>query len=363
MTYKQTLFFVSNCLSLVQYPERRKEVAELISSGLVNWDHVVKFSSNQMVVPALYYNLKQADLIGLLPEDLTYYLEEISHSNQQRNEALLLQANHLVALLEKQNIAPIFLKGMAHIMENLYLNIGERMVGDIDFLVSQDQVDIVVELLKKEGYRRFKDDDLIRTPRHYSRLVHKDFIGAIEIHWKVLNYKQANKLPANLLLTHKQKVSNFYVPSYAHQALHNLLNVQINDSAYKTGILPLRHFYDGFLLSSKPEVATTLKEYQHNYFLKNLYLKCLHKLFRPKETLYKNSLLLQILMLRYVFSTNEKLYKLERNVSYFSFRLYNYLLQIVLVVINKNKRQHIYKSLKTKGWLKRHLNSYKKRKG
>tara|TARA_R110002074_G_scaffold334988_1_gene505399 strand:- start:2255 stop:3343 length:1089 start_codon:yes stop_codon:yes gene_type:complete len=359
MTYKQTLNFICSCLSLVKYPDRRKEISMQISSGYVDWDKVVKSSSNQMVVPALYYNLKQAQLLNLLPEGLEYYFEEISNANRQRNELLIKQVNHLVSILDKHKIKFVFLKGIAHILEGLYLNIGERMVSDIDFLVAKDQVENVAKILKDEGYIRFNEDWLSIKSRHYARLIHNDFIGAIEIHWNVLDKKHASKLSNELLFSNKQKKENYYVPSYAHQALHNMLNAQINDYSYKSGIILLRQLYDCFLLSFKPEVESTLKNYKHNYYLKNLYLKLLHKLFKPEVPLYKNSLLLNFLMLRYEFSTNKSLYKIEKPLTYFSYRLYNYPRQIVLAYKNKSKRQNIIKNLTTKGWLKRHLQSYK----
>ena len=162
MTYKQTLCFVCSCLTLIKYPERRNEISERIASGEVDWDKVVKFSSNQMVVPALYYNLKQAQLLTVLPEGLEFYFEEISNANKLRNEALIKQANHVVQILDKHQIKIVFLKGMAHILEGLYLNVGERMISDIDFLVAQDQVETVAEILKEEGYAQILCEDGIR---------------------------------------------------------------------------------------------------------------------------------------------------------------------------------------------------------
>ena len=360
MTYKRTLYFVCSCLTLIKYPERRNEISQRIASGEVDWDKVVKFSSNQMVVPALYYNLKQAQLLTVLPEGLEFYFEEISNANKLRNEALIKQANHVVQILDKHQIKIVFLKGMAHILEGLYLNVGERMISDIDFLVAQDQVETVAEILKEEGYARSYKNGIRLKSRHYARLIHKDFIGAVEIHWNVLNNKHAFKLSKDLLFSKKQKTGNYFVPSYGHQALHNVLNAQINDKSFKDGVILLRQLYDCFLLSLKPEVQSTLKKYEHNYYLKNLYLKWLHKHFKTKEPMYHKSLFLNFLMLRYKFLTNKKLYKTEKAVRYFCYRVYNYPRQFVLAFINKKKRKNIIKNLTTKGWFKRHLQSYKK---
>lgn len=360
MTFKQTMYFTSNCLSLVKYPERREEIERLIASGDVDWDKVVEFSSHQVVVPALYYNLKEAQLLTLLPEGLEFYFEEITNTNRLRNEALIQQANHLASILEKHKIEFVFLKGIAHILEGLYLDIGERMVSDIDFLVDPNQVEKVAEILQKEGYTKLYEEGDFISSRHYARLLHPDFIGALEIHWSVLDTKYATKLSNHLIFSNKQQIGKFYVPSYAHQALHNMLNAQINDNSYNTGLILLRQLYDCFLLSFKPEVQGALKNYKHNYILKNLYLKWLHKLFITEVALYQKSLFLNFLMLRYEFTTHKKLYALEIKTRYFSYRIYNYPRQIVLSFNNKSKRKNIIKNLRTKGWIKRHLESYKK---
>lgn len=361
MTYKQTLYFVGECLSLAKYPERKNKLSKRIKSDFVDWDSVVKLSSNQMVVPALYYNLKQAQLLKLLPEGLEFYFEEISKANRQRNKALIKQVNHLVSVLDKHKIKPIFLKGMAHILEGLYLDIGERMVSDIDFLVAQNQVEKVAGILKEEGYVRLYEEGLLFKSRHYARLIHKDFIGALEIHWNVLDIKHASKLNFDLLFSHKLKIANYYVPSFAYQALHNMLNAQISDRSFYEGSLLVRQLYDCFLLSFEKGVPEAFKLYKQDYFLKNIYLKWLHKLFKTETVLYKKSLFLNFLMLRYEFTANKNLYKIEKIVTYYSYRLFNYPRQIILAFSNKNKRQNIIKHLTTKGWLKRHLQSYKKR--
>lgn len=357
------MYFVGECLSLAKYPERSKEIARYIKSNYVDWDKVVEFSSNQLVVPSLYLNLKNAQLLNLLPEGLEIYFKEITQANKIRNEALIKQVNHLVSILDKHKIKPLFLKGMAHLLEGLYQDIGERMLSDIDFLVSRNQVEKVAEVLKREGYTRLYEGGLLFKSRHYARLIHKDFKGAIEIHWNVLDNKDASKLNYDLLFSDKQKIADYYVPSFAHQALHNMLNAQISDRSFYEGSILVRQLYDCFLLTFEKDVPKAFEGYHHNYFLKNIYLKWLHKLFKTEVILYKKSLFLYFLMLRYEFTANKNLYKIEKAVRYYSYRIYNYPRQIVLAFKNKSKRQNILKSLTTKGWLKRHLQSYKKRNG
>ncbi|MCF6212540.1 MAG: nucleotidyltransferase family protein [Flavobacteriaceae bacterium] len=360
MTYKQTLFFVGECLSLVKYPERKKKIARLITSGYVDWDMLVKFSSNQMVVPAVYFNLKNAQLLALLPEGLERYFEKITQANRSRNKALLKQANDLAILLQKHQINAIFLKGMAHLIGGLYQDIGERMVGDIDILVAKNRVKETASLIKKGGYYNCLENEELDKPRHYRRLAHKDYIASVEIHWDILEEGHKHDLNYETLFDNKQKQGSFYLPSFEHQALHNTLNAQVNDHSYKRGLILVRQLYDCFLLSFYPNVQNALKDYNQDYFLKNIYFKWLHKLFKAEFILYKKTLFLNVLMWRYLLMTDKTLYIISTNIFYFCNRFYNYPRQMVLAFNNKSKRQNIIKHLTTKGWLKKHLQSYKK---
>ncbi len=359
MTYKKALYFIGRCLSLAKYPERKKSVEETIKSDDVDWDLVIKLSSNQMVIPTLYLNLKRGHLLDLLPEGLELYFEEITQANTKRNKALLRQVNNLAMLLEKHQIKPIFLKGTAHLIGGLYQDIGERMIGDIDILVAKNQVEEVAAILKKEAYYNRLEEEKFEKPRHYRRLAHKDYIASVEVHWDILEEGHKHDLNYEILFDNKQKQGSFYLPSFEHQALHNTLNVQVNDHAFYRGLILLRQLYDCFLLSFKPGVELALKDYKHDYFLKNLYLKWVHKLFETEVILYQKSIFLNVLMWRYHLMTNKNLHKISTEINYFSNRFYNYPRQIVLAFKNKSKRQNIIKSLTTKGWLKRHIQSYK----
>ena len=65
------------------------------------------------------------------------YLKEIYEINRNRNEILLNEINEINEIFYKNNIDFVFLKGAANISCNLYNDIGERMVGDIDLLVNK----------------------------------------------------------------------------------------------------------------------------------------------------------------------------------------------------------------------------------
>ena len=93
------------------------------------------------------------------------------------------EAKNLNILLLENGIRPIFFKGTANLLEGLYEDIGERMVGDIDFLFSEKDFPKAIDILKKDNYFKPKKElEYFQGFRHYSRLVKQANLAAIEIH-------------------------------------------------------------------------------------------------------------------------------------------------------------------------------------
>lgn len=108
MTYKETFYFVAKCLTISLESKNKKDIKHQLETTSINWDQVVKLSTSHYVFPALYCNLKRADFLKYLPEDLIVYMEEITNLNRDRNTAIIQQANELNDLLVKNDCTPIF---------------------------------------------------------------------------------------------------------------------------------------------------------------------------------------------------------------------------------------------------------------
>ena len=115
------------------------------------WDSFVKIGSSHYVIPALYHKLKQRDYLKLLSDELVSYLEEIYSQNLKRNLDLRKEVKEISNIFKSNNINHVFLKGAA-LVSTLNLDYsGIRMVGDIDILISNNQILTARELLKKNG--------------------------------------------------------------------------------------------------------------------------------------------------------------------------------------------------------------------
>ena len=53
--------------------KNRQEIEKQLKSTSIDWDAVVKVSTAHYVFPALYCNLKRADFLHYLPQELVSY--------------------------------------------------------------------------------------------------------------------------------------------------------------------------------------------------------------------------------------------------------------------------------------------------
>lgn len=265
MTYKETLFFVGKCLTITHEKHNKRLVERELKSGEVDWDNIVKLSTSHYVFPALYCNLKRANFLHYLPNDLVNYMKHITDLNRERNLQIIEQAKEINQLLLDKGITPIFLKGTGNLLEGLYEDIAERMVGDIDFLVSKNLLNSVVKILKDAGY--FKKESILEDytmfSRHYPKIIKKEKIAAVEIHTKMLSQEllfSYDKILQNIETT----TNNIYILSYEDQVLMTCINKQLNDKGQWYKNISLRNSYDLFLLSKFTSVNDTIQSYNNS---------------------------------------------------------------------------------------------------
>ena len=171
MNYKETLFFIAKCLTISLENKNRDEIELILETTDIDWEAVVKVSTAHYVFSALYCNLKRVDFLKYLPQELVSYMEHITDLNRDRNKKIVTQAKDLNSLLIANNITPIFLKGTGNLLAGIYEDIGERMVGDIDFIFSKEDYPKAIIALKEFGY--YRKAPLLSNHRHYSRLIKK----------------------------------------------------------------------------------------------------------------------------------------------------------------------------------------------
>ena len=365
MNYKETLFFVAKCLTINHERHNKRIVEEMLQSNTVDWDEVVKLSTAHFVFPALYCNLKRASFLSYLPEDLVEYMKYITELNRERNEEIIAQAKELNTLLLEHDITPIFIKGTGNLLEGLYNDIAERMVGDIDFLFSKEDYPRAIALLKLTGYKSKSKLESTPSFRHYPKLVHKKKIAAIEIHKELLIKKYTKEFNYNFIKNSVQITNGFSVLSFKNQLSLSIAASQINDSGFEYKSMILRNAYDVFLLSKKTIAKNAFLKFNRLQHPLHCFLASCFEVFnRPKALQYTSSKKTEkYLILFYKYINNRKLaeQKFKKNLKKIinqnkTIHIFLYRFELIWrSFFDKEYRLHVFGRLSDKNWRKEKL--------
>ena len=221
-------------------------------------DQIIKIGSNHLVLPAIYNAIIRKKLENCFPQDFISYLNEISRLNSDRNHAILIQLKFISNLFKKYQIQYVFLKGAALLISKPYDTINERMVGDIDILVSEKDIYRAQKLLNDKGFFKIIHEENhflkeIISHRHLSRITHPDYIAAIELHRNLLNKKIELLNPKDVLNKRIQTKEGYWTPSSHHMWLHAIFDWQYNDNGIIYNSLSMRTFLDAVNLELKHE--------------------------------------------------------------------------------------------------------------
>ena len=290
MTYKEALLFIGKCLTISREPENHKIVLKQVNSDQIDWDLIVQLSTAHYVFPALYINLYRANLLSYLPEDLVGYMKHITDVNRERNTEIIAQAKKLNTLLSQHRISPIFLKGTGFLLQELYEDIGERMVGDIDFLVSKQDYEKTISILEKDGYEYVsKSEYHFPAFKHYPRIHKEGEIAAVEIHHEMTldAYQKAFHFEAvaNSLL--QNEIGSFL--SWENQLVLTLIAKQINDYGHHYKTMSLRSGYDVFLLSKKIDSLNAILVYPSLFQPLNNFLALTSFVFHTDSIIFESN--------------------------------------------------------------------------
>ena len=349
MNYKETLYFVAKCLTISHEKKNLDIVSELLKSETVDWDAVVKLSSGHFVYPALYCNLKRAGLLKYLPNELIGHMEYITELNRDRNLDIIQQAKEVNHLLVSNNITPIFLKGTANLLQGLYGDIAERMVGDIDLIVSENDYEPAINLLKQKGYTN--KPHLLENEKlgkHYPRMTHQNKIAAMEVHFRMIkepydhcfNYSTIK----DRILGLKDEIS---ILSYEHQVLHTIFNKQTNDLGYWHKTISLRNCYDLFLVSKKTNTLEAINSVGDYVNILNSFLASCHHIFNGISSIKFINDKKAVNYVNRQIELLEAPKKMKWNIKKWTFYFDNKvrLKKLKRALVSKNMRTHLYNKI------------------
>ncbi|MDA9247448.1 nucleotidyltransferase family protein [Flavobacteriaceae bacterium] len=358
MNYKETLYFVAKSLTISLEEKNRDEIELMLKTTDIDWYAVVKVSTAHYVFPAMYCNLKRVDFLKYLPADLVDYMKHITNLNRDRNQQIIGQAQELNSLLLANNIIPIFLKGTGNLLAGIYDDIGERMVGDIDFIFSKEDYPKAITVLREFGYSEVEKKEYYPPDekKHYRRLQKENNIAAIEIHSELLDIKKyTSEFNYNFVEKDSQLINGINVLSYANKLNLSIIANQINDNGFYFKTMALRNAYDVFLLSKKTnakEAVYTLDKLSHPL---NCFLAACYEVFNKVESIEYIKNAKTALYLR---NFNKQFTKPVRGQSKRN-KIYLFIKRIFYIlyksIIYKEYRIFLFKSVTDKNWYKEKL--------
>ena len=265
---------------ILSFEPNEADLRGQLSSETMDWDWFVKASSQLGVMTTVYCRLTQKGLQDLIPEDLNTYLSEITQINRNRNETLLDQVKELSVLFNTHKINHVFTKGCALLAAGYYTDFGERLIGDIDVLVDPTELYKAEQLLLSVNYSSTEPSlfGKYKTHRHLPRLVHKNRLGAVEIHSKLLRKELSNQLNLQEILANRITINQVSVPDPITNLDLLILNDQVNNFGYLLKSTNFKSCYDSLVIE---QLHKTLKNNNYKsskyhrvfYILKALYFK------------------------------------------------------------------------------------------
>ena len=230
----------------------------------INFEKLTHLTSSHLIIPLVYSKIIDKKCSKFFPNNFIKYFKEIWELNMQRNEYLLKEANEISELFREKKIKHVFIKGTSNILSNLYENIGDRMLSDIDILVEEKSCFDAFNLLEKKGYYPVTKNIFFQnSAKHLIRQANKNKVFAVEIHRRPF---KKNNINVNKILSNRVFMNGVFVPRYLDQILINIKNHQINDYGYYRFSYSLRSIYDTFILIPRLKSRFKSSKYVDNYF-------------------------------------------------------------------------------------------------
>ena len=313
----------------------------------------------------IYQKFKLHDLLSYLPDVVSEYLKEIYDLNLLRNNQILQQLYEVTAILNKGNICPVYLKGAGHLLDGLYSHSGERMMGDIDFLVPEKDYLPAAELLLSHGYSADCPPYIdVASLKHYPRLWKKGVPADLEIHRLPVSEKHQGWFNAEVIFKEKKAVSSLegcFVLSDRHKVIHNFIHSQLGHGGHRNGIVSLRDLYDLYLLSKNFEFEQTIADIKPKqkaiaYFVFAGKALGLSRKFYPTGNLSC-----------WIFTKKHDL-NYRSKVFYYTYRTITYITQRIIIGFtnqiiqsfsSRKMRHSVIDRLSDRQWRHAHLDSYK----
>jgi len=257
-------------VNILYRPE--SEILNDVDINNINFEKLITLASGHLMLPALFFNIQKKKASYLFPEDFIAYVKSIYAINKARNEILLDEAKELSELLVEHNIKHIFLKGTALLLSNVFEDIGERMIGDIDFIIQHKDEEKIKKVL--EYGNNCKTEifflSMIFKPTHLPKKVRENKTIAIEAHLELLESRHRWIFNSKVLKNNfNEELKTIKTPSTSFLFDHCIYALQIRDKGFFIPYHGHRSIYDIYKLNCKKSL--TISNINKDIFKKHFF--------------------------------------------------------------------------------------------
>jgi hypothetical protein len=368
MNHNELFHFAGRCLSLENHPEFMEDVISAFEEEKVDYLNLVKLCSDHLILPALYLQLNKNNLMYLFPDDLASHIKDLYDLNCERNRQILQQIDEICAVLAKHGIEHLFMKGTGCLLSNVYADIGERMIGDIDMLVEEKNYLKTAELIMQLGYRNDRPLPVyydFMTLMHYPRLYRTDVPADIEIHRLIVPNKYGKKFNSEIVFGNKQTIAdraNCFAPSLTHLVIHNFIHNQLIHKCYRFKIRSLRDMFDIYRLSPAIDFQEVMEQVEEKkkacayFYIIGLVF---NTRFHCNQFGISNGQRYDA-VLRFFWNHSRLHLFYIRLLKLHDLLFKRYLLMIMSLPFSKRNRQYVFNRLKNKQWYRIHFNGLRR---
>ena len=223
------------------------------TDGTFRWSEFIALTHEYRVSAAAAYAIEYRAPRKSCPDGVRAFLLGRATHSRQRNERVRNEAIEIARTLNEIEVEPLFMKGGAYLVTDLYPDIAMREMSDLDILVPSATLDNCIAALNERGIAQLTDYVHPRA-HHHPQLGRADLPVPIELHHAVLAYPHCDFLTSEEMQAstgcHDKHGVRFSVPSPTLGAVHNIAHAQLNDHDSLYGRIDLRGLLDLAQLSN-----------------------------------------------------------------------------------------------------------------
>lgn len=224
----------------------------------VDWPSVIALAHSYKTL-AILANSWIADDPSL-PAGARVMFGDLATGAKAHTATIVDQIVGVTRLANRAGVVPVFLKGGAHIVQELYPNAAMRSMSDIDILVPEEKIEECSNLLMRQGYAPVEKLPT-RQWHHWYGLAHKEKPLIVELHRWPISFPYNRKIRAEDIMadavSHRLGDGEAAVPSDFHSAALAIAHSQLLDRDYLLGRVELRRLVDVHLLAQGDPTALT----------------------------------------------------------------------------------------------------------